>query len=119
MCSTAGSIRGSKFTEFIMSRSNPPSAFHRLARNRVALVSLAVLAFVVLIAVLGPFLLPARYHELTSNQFAPPSLTHPFGTDLNGRDVLCRVLEGARVSLAVGLSGALIAFFFGTGYGLV
>jgi peptide/nickel transport system permease protein/oligopeptide transport system permease protein len=56
---------------------------------------------------------------LSGNQFSPPTLAHPFGTDLNGRDLLYRVLEGARISLLVGISGALISFFVGTAYGLV
>ncbi len=80
---------------------------------------MVVLAAMVAAAVLGPVLLPASARELTGNQFAPPSWTHPFGTDLHGQDMLYRVLTGARVSLAVGISGALISFFIGTAYGLV
>ena len=91
----------------------------RFFRNRVALVSCIVLAIVALLAVIGPFLLPAAYRSLSASQFSPPSPRHPFGTDLNGRDVLYRVLEGARISLLVGISGALISFFVGTAYGLV
>ena len=49
----------------------------------------------------------------------PPSLEHPFGTDFYGRDLLARVLSGARVSLSVGLLAAFVAAFIGTIYGAV
>jgi peptide/nickel transport system permease protein/oligopeptide transport system permease protein len=78
-----------------------------------------VVVLVAIAALAGPFLFPEAARGLSSNQFAPPSWSHPFGTDLNGRDVLYRVLEGARVSLFVGISGALISLFVGTTYGLV
>src|SRR5947209_2327976 len=97
----------------------PPGALRRLQRNRVALATLAVLAFVTLAAIVGPALFPAGFADVTKNQFAQPSAQHPFGTDLNGRDVLYRVLEGARISLLVGVSGALISLFVGTAYGLI
>src|SRR5450432_320217 len=98
---------------------SPPGILQRLASSRVALIALVVLASVIAFAITGPFVMPAHYHELTGNQFAPPSFKHPFGTDLNGRDVLYRVLEGARISLFVGIAGALISFFVGTSYGLI
>jgi peptide/nickel transport system permease protein/oligopeptide transport system permease protein len=94
-------------------------ALRRFWKNPASRLALAFLALVVAAAVIGPVLLPASYRELTGNQFAAPSLRHPFGTDLNGRDVLYRVLEGARISLVVGISGALISFLVGTAYGLV
>jgi len=81
--------------------------------------SLIILAVVVLAAVFGPMLLPASFSEVSADQFAAPSQAHPFGTDIHGQDMLYRVLTGARVSLAVGIAGALIAFFIGTAYGLV
>src|SRR5581483_7349112 len=95
------------------------NAWRQLWKNRVAKTSLIVLGCVVFCAIIGPLALPARYAALTQNQFAPPSFAHPFGTDLNGRDVLYRVLEGAQISLLVGISGALISFFVGTTYGLI
>src|SRR5579884_1662112 len=96
-----------------------PGIFHRLAKNRVALAACAVLAFVALAAIFGPMLMPRDAAVVTSAQFFPPSPAHFFGTDLNGRDVLFRVLEGARISLLVGFSGALISLIVGTAYGLV
>lgn len=91
----------------------------RLWKRSVARISIGILACVIAAAILGPILLPATYHDLSTNQFAEPSWRHPFGTDLNGRDVLYRVLTGARVSLIVGITGALISFFVGTTYGLI
>jgi len=51
--------------------------------------------------------------------FVPPGSTHPFGTDLNGRDLFARTLEGARISLLVGCTGALVSLVIGTGVGMV
>ncbi len=96
-----------------------PGAWQRFLKRRVARISLAVVAVVAVAAVIGPLVMPASYGEVSPNQFAPPSLAHPFGTDLNGRDVLHRVLTGGRISLLVGLSGAFISLVVGTSYGLV
>ncbi len=96
----------------------PETWWKRLRRDKAAVVGLAVLSFVILAAAAGPPLLPAHSADLTANQFAGPSGGHPFGTDLFGRDVLYRVLEGARISLLVGFSGACISLFIGVAYGL-
>ncbi len=97
----------------------PPGAFRRLLKNRAAISAMVVLAVIVLLALLGP-LLPFYSPELTTPQKnAAPSLTHLFGTDLNGRDLFSRVIQGAQVSLIVGLCGALVSFLVGTAYGLV
>jgi len=103
-----------------MSDAANKTAWQRLlAKGGATRVSLFVLALVLLAAIFGPMLLPGSARELSANQFAAPSWAHPFGTDLHGQDMLYRVLTGARVSLAVGVAGAFIAFFIGTAYGLV
>lgn len=94
-------------------------AWRRFRRNRVAVVSAAILGVVILTTLVGPLLLPASYAMPSANSFAPPSAAHLFGTDLNGRDVLYRVLTGGRISLLVGLCGALVSITIGTTYGLV
>jgi peptide/nickel transport system permease protein/oligopeptide transport system permease protein len=96
-----------------------PGAWHRLKRNPSAVVAAGVLTVIVLLALIGPELLPASYREPGPNQYAAPSLAHPFGTDLNGRDLLYRVLSGTRLSLLVGLCGAAISLVIGTAYGLI
>jgi peptide/nickel transport system permease protein/oligopeptide transport system permease protein len=70
-------------------------------------------------AILGPLLAPASAGEVTRNSFLPPSSQHLFGTDLNGRDLLYRVLLGARISLLVGVIGASISFIVGIVYGMI
>lgn len=72
-----------------------------------------------LAAVFGPSLLPASAGEVTRNSFLPPSGQHLFGTDLNGRDLLYRVLLGARISMLVGVTGALVSFAVGIIYGMI
>jgi peptide/nickel transport system permease protein/oligopeptide transport system permease protein len=96
-----------------------PRAIRRLARNPAAGVSAVILLIVVLACVGGPCFLPASLGEPGPNQYAPPSWEHPFGTDLNGRDQLFRVLTGGRISLLVGACGALVSLFIGTAWGLV
>lgn len=97
---------------------NPePARRHRL--SLVAKTALGLLIFITAATLIGPWLLPAHYAETSATSFAPPSLAHPFGTDLNGRDVLYRVLTGGRISLLVGLCGALVSLFIGTSYGLI
>lgn len=96
-----------------------PRAWRRLLRNPVAVVSAVVLFAMVAACLVGPAVLPSSLGEPGPNQYAPPSWEHPFGTDLNGRDVLYRVLSGGRVSLLVGLCGALVSLVIGTAWGLI
>lgn len=96
-----------------------PRVLQRVKNNPVAVLSAAFLAFMVLCCVVGPFFLSSVLGEPGPSQYAPPSWEHPFGTDLNGRDLLYRVLTGGRVSLLVGLCGALVSLFIGTAWGLI
>jgi peptide/nickel transport system permease protein/oligopeptide transport system permease protein len=96
-----------------------PRVFQRVRKNPAAVLSAVFLVFMVLACVAGPFFLPSALGEPGPNQYAPPSWEHPFGTDLNGRDLLYRVLTGGRISLLVGLCGAVVSLFIGTAWGLV
>jgi len=96
-----------------------PRVLHRVKKNPAAVVSALFLTAMVAACVVGPFFLPSVLGDPSAIQYAPPSWEHPFGTDLNGRDLLYRVLTGGRVSLLVGLCGALVSLFIGTAWGLV
>jgi peptide/nickel transport system permease protein len=91
------------------------NAFWRaLARNRLALVGGVVVAALVVLAVLAPLLAPWDPNKPDVKKIlAPPSRAHPLGTDQLGRDVLARMLHGARVSLAVGFVSVGIASLIG------
>jgi peptide/nickel transport system permease protein/oligopeptide transport system permease protein len=92
------------------------SALRLSTSGKAAAIILAAMGLLVLA---GPLLLPASYTLPSPLTYAPPGATHPCGTDLNGRDLLLRIMEGGRISLLVGLCGAAISLFIGTAYGLV
>jgi peptide/nickel transport system permease protein len=88
--------------------------------SAVSVISVSFLLLLVLSTLLAPWLTP--YDPLAMDyegQLLPPSFAHPFGTDLFGRDVLTRVLYGARVSLSVGILAALLAAVPGLILGLL
>jgi peptide/nickel transport system permease protein len=94
------------------------SAVWRTPRGRAGLV---FLGFLVLLAVFGPRLLPDpfRQFDLLGLSGVAPSADHPFGTDQLSRDVLARVVSGARISLAVAALAVALSVTLGAGVGLV
>ncbi|GAA5068287.1 dipeptide/oligopeptide/nickel ABC transporter permease/ATP-binding protein [Roseibacterium beibuensis] len=92
-----------------------------LARNRLALAGLIVMALVVFFALITPLLpLPDPDVTNTSNRFVPPfSEGALLGTDHLGRDLLSRLMWGTRLSLAVGFAAALIAATIGAAIGII
>ena len=95
-------------------------ALRRLARRRAALLGLAVVAFFIAVAVAAPLVAP--YDPLATDWRAvrkPPSALHLFGTDELGRDVLARLIWGARASLMAGLLSVSIAVGVSVPLGLV
>jgi len=96
-----------------------PGTASLILRRPAARVCLGIVLIVAIAAAVGPEFFAESYREPGPSQYAPPSWEHPFGTDLNGRDLLYRVLLGARISLIVGLAGAAVSLSFGTAYGLV
>lgn len=91
----------------------------RFFRNRLFLVGTVILLPILAAALGAPFLTGYNPVELdTKNSLQPMSLTHPFGTDEMGRDVLSRVMYGARVSLRVGFLCALFTTSLGVVFGV-
>jgi len=80
---------------------------------------LAALALLTLAAIFGPYFSPYSVDQISQTRLASPDAAHWLGTDLHGRDLLTRLLFGARISLLVGLVGATISLFVGVTYGLI
>jgi peptide/nickel transport system permease protein len=113
----------------IAARSPLQLFWHRFRRDRVALVSLGFIVFLIVLAVAAPLVvsilgLPGpdvQNLNLTDSFGSPlgPSLAHPFGVDQLGEDVMSRVVYGARVSLEVGIIGTGISTVIGVTIGML
>jgi len=102
-------------------RSLWSDARRRLARNRAAVASAGLLAFVVLACFAAPWwqgLADPTAQDLRLGA-ALPTVAHPFGTDELGRDLLARLLYGGRISLLVGLVGTLVSLLVGVSWGAI
>jgi peptide/nickel transport system permease protein len=102
-----------------------PSVPARTNRRRGILVSrkgrvgFAILLALIAIAVFAPLIAPHDPNAIdVSRILAPPDLTHPFGSDALGRDVLSRVIYAYRVSLGVAVGSTLLAFLLGVPLGM-
>jgi len=95
-------------------------ALQRLRRQPLSLFAGAILVILILTALFGPILSPYEANLIDmDNRFAPPSLAHPFGTDDFGRDILSRIMVGARVSLQVSIIAVSLSASVGSFLGLV
>ena len=92
----------------------------RIARSRWTVAGLAVVVLLALVALGAPWLAPGDpYRGDLSAGLQPPSSAYLLGTDAQGRDVLSRVLYGARLSLTVGLGSQAVSLAVGLALGLV
>ena len=93
----------------------------RMAReNKTAVISFALIVLMALAAIFAPLLTPYTQTDMDlMNRLAPPSAAHLLGTDEGGRDVLTRLLFGARVSLLIGVVPALLSLILGTLLGVI
>jgi peptide/nickel transport system permease protein len=92
----------------------------RLGRRKAAVLGLAVLGLIGVVALLAPALAPYDPLKIDpAGALSPPTLQHPLGTDQYGRDILSRVMVGARLSLMTGLGAVAIALTAGVILGLI
>lgn len=87
--------------------------WQRLRRNRMAMAGAAIVLFMFVLAVFAPVIGRDPGAIDIANRLQPPGFTYPLGTDDLGRDVLVRILYGARISLLVGFVAVGIATFVG------
>jgi peptide/nickel transport system permease protein len=102
------------------SQRNARRALRNLRRNRAALAGLMVITILIVAAVFAPLLAPYNpYAVALDARLLPPDQTHLLGTDELGRDILSRLLYGARVSLWVGLVTVALSSVIGVTGGVV
>jgi peptide/nickel transport system permease protein len=110
-------------TETARPRESPLGLTVRgLLRQRSSRVALILLGVIILVGLLAPLLAPydpAAQPDIVGLKNLPPSLAHPFGTDPYSRDVLSRVLYGARLSLTIGILATFVSLTVGVAYGSV
>ena len=94
--------------------------FRKMMKNPMAVFALAVLVILVIVALIAPLLAPAdpNYADI-GNVLAPPSGDHPLGTDSAGRDILSRLIFGARVTLLSAALAAGVAILIGLPSGMI
>ncbi|MDR1915555.1 MAG: ABC transporter permease [Synergistaceae bacterium] len=97
--------------------------WRRFRRNKLAMLGLIMTVTIILAAVSAGVIAPYDpikqliWTEGAAAKLASPSLTHPMGTDLYGRDIFSRVLYGARISLQIGIFATLVALLIGVPLG--
>lgn len=104
-----GGLRGGMATRLLL----------LVLRNPLGLAGLLLVLTLVVVGSLAPFIAPHGQNEMTFVPFQGPTWGHPFGTDKLGRDILSRVIFGARISLAVGFISVLGGTAAGTIIGIV
>lgn len=101
-------------------KSKLKDLWRRLKKNKLAVAGLIVLVLMIIIAIAAPVLAPHSYSAQDSKaSYADPSEEHPLGTDKLGRDLLSRLLYGARASLQMGAVAVALAAAIGITIGAV
>ena len=104
----------------LLKERNANNAWHKLARNKTALVGFFIVAFMVILAVFAPLIAP--YDPNAINPVLPfkgiGTLGHLFGTDDLGRDILSRIIYGSRVSMIVAVGATIVGAIIGVLIGL-
>tara|TARA_B100000886_G_scaffold204747_1_gene141409 strand:- start:570 stop:1421 length:852 start_codon:yes stop_codon:yes gene_type:complete len=95
-------------------------AARRLIQNRAAMIGGITILLLVILAVFAPWIAPYSYsYQNLDIGASPPSAEHLLGTDVLGRDLLSRLLYGARISLLVGFVATGVALVIGVSWGII
>ena len=102
-------------------------AWGRLRKNELAMIGFVMVVLLIIIAIIGPYIAPYPYQQqdlkavvANGNKALPPgSPGHLFGTDVLGRDLLSRLLDGARISMTVALVAQVVVLLIGVPIGAI
>ncbi len=96
------------------------SMWDALKKNKAALFGMFVIIFLIIIAIIGPYITPYDpYKNSMAEANQTPSAAHWFGTDQLGRDIFSRVIVGTRISLFVGIAAVAFSLLLGTIFGAI
>lgn len=102
----------------VRARSPLAEAWSMFLQNYTAVAALFVLAIIILGAIFGPYLYPTDPFEMVWSPFSPPGVDgFILGTDYLGRDLFAQIVHGARVTLVIGLSAAVVTVLIGVTVG--
>jgi peptide/nickel transport system permease protein len=87
--------------------------------NGTAWVGLIIVGFFVLMAIFAPWIAPYSQAETVADTWSPASSAYWMGTDQIGRDMLSRIIYGARMTIGIALATTILSFFIGTTLGLL
>ncbi len=107
--------------DVVLKRQNQTiEVFKRMADNKGAMAGLIILVLIVIFAVLAPVISPYPFDKIDmASKFMAPCAEHWFGTDHLGRDILSRILHGAKYSLALGLGSVIVGSVLGIIFGAI
>jgi peptide/nickel transport system permease protein len=118
-----GQIQDSAATRAARPRESPLAlGVRRILRRPSSRVAFFVLGVIVLVGLLAPLIAPynpSAQPDIVLLKNLSPSLAHPFGTDPYSRDVLSRVIYGARLSLMIGVLATIVSLTLGVAYGAI
>jgi peptide/nickel transport system permease protein len=118
-----GQIQDSAATRAARPRESPLAiGVRRILRRPSSRVAFFVLGVIVLVGLLAPLIAPynpSAQPDIVGLKDHAPSLAHPFGTDPYSRDVLSRVIYGARLSLMIGVLATIVSLTVGVAYGAI
>lgn len=119
--SSSASVPVQAAARVIRSRGHGANVLRRLARNPVAMVAAAIIFLLILMAIFAPWITPADPFATSMLKRLRPVGTDgfPLGTDELGRDMLSRLMLGARLSLFMGIAPVVMAFVIGSGIGVL
>ncbi len=103
-------------------RSMSAEVWRNFKKNKGAVIGLIIFGLIIVITIIGSIVLDYQGQVVKQNipkRLIPPSPEHPFGTDQFGRDIMVRIIYGARYSLSVGVIAVVISFITGSMLGLI
>lgn len=117
---TPAMVRYEKQRRNVKSYSPAREAWRRLCRNRTALLGMAIIVFLLLVAILADIIAPYEFQEqIITDAYQLPSLKHLFGTDNFGRDLFSRCVYGTRYTLSLGVLCVLASLGTGGALGMM